>query len=141
MTGVQTCALPICIRDQGVRQVTSQLEAYRLSVTQETYKAMGDQLRSAIEGTIKQRELSSILDDQATKQAEFNRLTITDLDTRDATAQVDAKRLQLGTLFTAEMEKQMRASVAIEQATRQRIAEQAQLNLLVGGAKIGRAHV
>lgn len=122
------------IRDQGVRQVTSQLEAYRLSVTQETYKAMGDQLRSAIEGTIKQRELSSILDDQATKQAEFNRLTITDLDTRDATAQVDAKRLQLGTLFTAEMEKQMRASVAIEQATRQRIAEQAQLNLLVGGA-------
>ena len=88
------------IRDQGVRQVTSQLEAYRLSVTQETYKAMGDQLRSAIEGTIKQRELSSILDDQATKQAEFNRLTITDLDTRDATAQVDAKRLQLGTLFT-----------------------------------------
>jgi tape measure domain-containing protein len=122
------------IRDQGVRQVTNQLEAYRLSVTQETYKAMGDQLRSAIEGTIKQRELATILDDQATKQAEFNRLTILDLDTRDATAQVDAKRLQLGTLFTGEMEKQMRASVAIEQATRQRIAEQAQLNLLVGGA-------
>ena len=101
------------IRDQGVRQVTSQLEAYRLSVTQETYKAMGDQLRSAIEGTIKQRELSSILDDQATKQAEFNRLTITDLDTRDATAQVDAKRLQLGTLFTAEMEKQDRKSTRL----------------------------
>jgi hypothetical protein len=95
---------------------------------------MGDQVRSAIEGTIKQRELATILDDQATKQAEFNRLTILDLDTRDATAQVDAKRLQLGTLFTGEMEKQMRASVAIEQATRQRIAEQAQLNLLVGGA-------
>lgn len=122
------------VRDQGVRQVTNQLEAYRLSVTQETYKAMGDQLRSAIEGTIKQRELASILDDQAVKQAEFNRLSIADLDTRDATSQVDARRLQLGTLFTSEMERQVRASAAIEQSTRQRIAEQAQLNLLVGGA-------
>jgi tape measure domain-containing protein len=124
----------LSVADLGVRQVTSALESFRLGVTKETYNAMGKQLRTAVESNIKQRELASILDDQAIKQGEFNRLSIVDLDTRDATSQVDARRLQLGTLFTSEMERQVRASAAIEQSTRQRIAEQAQLNLLVGGA-------
>lgn len=122
------------IADQGVRQVTSQLEAYRLSVTKETYAANKGILQIAFEQSIQSKALADYTQAAKSSQIEVNALSIRDLDTRELTTAVERERLKYGYLFTAEMQRQVEANVKNKQLIEQQLASEQQRNLLRGAA-------
>jgi len=122
------------IADQGVRQVTSQLEAYRLSYTKETYEANKGILQTAIEQNIQSKALADYIQATKSSQIELNALTIENLDAREIEVTIERERLRLGTLFTKEMEAQVRANVQNKQILDAILATEQQRNLLTGTA-------
>ena len=122
------------IADQGVRQVTSQLEAYRLSVTKETYTANKGMLQTAIEQNIQSKALADFTSTAKQSQIELNATSIKDLDTRELTVAVERERLRLGSLFTKEMQAQVEANVKSKQLIEQQLASEQQRSLLRGTA-------
>jgi tape measure domain-containing protein len=121
--------------DAGQRQVAQQLESYRLSVTKETYEIYKDQLRVKIQENIQQRALSEYSDRLKESQIEITNLNIRDLNVREQQTAVDRERLRLGSLFTAEMEAQVRANVRNAQLAREMAASEAQRSLVAGTAR------
>lgn len=79
-------------------------------------------LRLRIEQTLQSTAQRDLNQQTNALKAETNRLNITDLNLREEQAAVDAKRLELGRLFTAEMEAQVRAGVKQQQANRDLLA-------------------
>jgi tape measure domain-containing protein len=106
------------IQDQGVRQITSQLEAYRLGVTKETYEANQGILAAKIKENIQAEALTGYLDSQRQSQIEINSLAIADVALREQQLRIETERLRLGSLFTSEMEAALKATVQAEQAAR-----------------------
>jgi len=122
------------IQDAGQRQVATQLENYRLSVSKEVYNQKRAEVQLAIEQNIQTKALTEYQDNIRKAQGEITRLGIKDLDLREQQAAVDAERLKLGSLFTKEMEDQVRAVTQMTQRTRELAAEEKLRNLLVGQA-------
>ena len=106
------------IQDQGVQQVTAQLESYRLSVGKETYEINKNKVQAAIQENIQQQALTGYLNGQRQAQIEINSLTITDVALREQQLRIETERLRLGSLFTAEMEATLKATVKAEQAAK-----------------------
>jgi tape measure domain-containing protein len=79
-------------------------------------------LRLRIEQTLQNQAQRDLTQQANALKAETNRLNITDLSLREEQAAVDAKRLELGRLFTAEMEAQVRAGVKQQQANKDLLA-------------------
>jgi len=79
-------------------------------------------LRLRIEQTMQSTAQRDLNQQANVLKAETNRLNITDLNLREEQASVDAKRLELGKLFTAEMEAQVRAGVRQQQANKDLLA-------------------
>ena len=121
-------------KDAGQRQVLNQLEQYRLSVSKETYNTNKDQVKSLIEQGIKTKELQTYIDAVLSSQIDITNLSIKDLDTREQQSAVDRERLRLGSLFTAEMEAQVKANIQNSQILQQMLATEEQRNLLAGAA-------
>jgi tape measure domain-containing protein len=123
------------IKDAGQRQVASQLESYRLSMTKETYEIYKNQMQAKIQEVIQQRALTEYMNQARQSQIELTNLNIRDLDLREQQVAVDKERLRLGTLFTAEMEAQVRANVKNQQAVKELMATEQQRLLLAGQAQ------
>ena len=79
-------------------------------------------LRLRIEQTMQSTAQRDLTQQANVLKAETNRLNITDLNLREEQASVDAKRLELGKLFTSEMEAQVRAGVKQQQANKDLLA-------------------
>ena len=122
------------IQDAGQRQVTNRLEQFRLSVTKETYAAYKDQYQALIQQSIQAQALLDFSNKLKESQIEITNLNIRDLDLRQQQTAVDRERLRLGSLFTSEMEAQVRANVQNNQLLRESAALEAQKNLLSGAA-------
>ena len=122
------------IADQGARQVTSQLEAYRLSVTKETYAVNKDKLKLDIEQAIQSKALAGFTDAAKSSQIEYNSLSIKNLDNREEEFAVAKARQSLGYLFTKDMEAQVRLGIQFNQNTQQALALETQRDLLRGRA-------
>jgi tape measure domain-containing protein len=122
------------IQDQGVRQVTNQLEQYRLSVTKETYDANKDSLEAKITENIQSQALIGYIDQANAAQAELTTLSIKDKDQREIALAVERERLKYGSLFTSEMQKQIEAGVRSNQQAREAVALEQQKALLAGRA-------
>ena len=122
------------IQDAGQRQVAVQLENYRLSVSKEVYNQKRAEVQAAIQQNIQAKALTEYQDNFRKAQGEITRLGIKDLDVREQQAAVDAERLKLGSLFTREMEDQVRAVTQMAQKTRELAAEEKLRNLLSGQA-------
>jgi tape measure domain-containing protein len=115
---LESATATVSIQDQGVRQVTQQLESYRLGVTKETYDANKGILEAKIKENIQAQALSGYLDSQRQSQIEINSLAITDVALREQQLKIETERLRLGRLFTAEMEAALKATVQSEQAAK-----------------------
>lgn len=122
------------IQDAGQRQVATEMEKYRLSVTKETYAAYKDQYQTLVQQNIQKRALQEYTDRLKESQIEITNLNIRDLDLREQQSAVDRERLRLGSLFTAEMEAQVRANVKNAQLVKEIAASEAQRNLMSGAA-------
>lgn len=122
------------IQDLGVQQVTAQLESYRLSVGKETYEANKGRVQQAIQENIQVKALNDYTQQLKNSQADLNGLTIKDLDLREQSVAVEKERLKYGSLFTAEMEKAVRANVANNQALKEAVALEQQRALAAGEA-------
>ena len=79
-------------------------------------------LRYRVEQTIQSQAQRDLNTQANVLKAESNRLNITDLNLREEQAAVDAERLKLGHLFTAEMEAQVRAGVKQQQLNKDILA-------------------
>lgn len=123
------------IQDAGQRQVAAQMEQYRLSVTKETYDAYKNQVQALIEQNIQAKALEELSTRLKESQIEITNLNIKDLNLREQQTAIDKERLRLGSLFTAEMEAQVRATVKNQQALRELMATEEQRALLAGQAK------
>jgi len=122
------------IQDLGVQQVTSQLENYRLSVGKQTYEANKGRVALAIQESIQVKALNDYSQQLKSSQLEINTLDIKDLDVREQTLAVEKERLKFGSLFTAEMEKAVRANVQNNQALKEAVALEKQRALAAGEA-------
>jgi hypothetical protein len=122
------------IQDVGQRQVSSQLEAYRLSVTKETYEANKNSLSTLIQQNIQTNALNNYTNELKSSQIEITALGIKDLDLREQSLAVEKERLKFGSLFTAEMEAAVRANVKNNQAVREAVALEQQRALMAGSA-------
>jgi len=121
-------------QDAGQRQILNQLEQFRLSVTAETYNQYRAQYQTLIQTNLQAQALVEFSNRLKQSQIEVNSLNIKDLDLREQQSAVDRERLRLGTLFTSEMEAQVRATVRNTQATRELLATEQQRALLQGSA-------
>lgn len=115
---LESATATVAIQDQGVRQVTQQLESFRLGVTKETYDANKGILEAKIRENIQAQALSGYIDSQRQSQVEINALAIADVALREQQLRIETERLRLGSLFTAEMEAALKATVQAEQAAR-----------------------
>lgn len=123
------------IQDAGQRQIAGEMEKYRLSVTKETYDAYKNQYQALVQQQIQVKALQEYSDRLKESQIEITNLNIKDLDLREQQVAVDKERLRLGSLFTAEMEAQVRATVKNAQAVKELMATEEQRALLAGQAK------
>jgi tape measure domain-containing protein len=94
-------------------------------------------VRSLIQQNIQNGILRELKTEANRISQEANRLDILNLDLREQQAAVDAKRLQFGQLFTAEMEAQTRAMVEQQQATRNMLAVEQARRALSGTQTFG----
>jgi tape measure domain-containing protein len=122
------------IQDVGQRQISSQLEAYRLSVTKETYEANKNNLSTLIQQNIQTQALNNYSNELKSSQIEITALSIKDLDLREQSLAVEKERLKFGSLFTAEMEAAVRANVKNNQAVKEAVALEQQRALAAGQA-------
>jgi tape measure domain-containing protein len=122
------------IADQGVRQVTAQLETYRLSVHEKTYALEKDSMKASIEKTIQTRMQAGLQDNLVTSQIELTSLATKDLDVRQIELAVAKERQKYGVLFTAEAEATLRATLANNQALQVGLALEKQRALSAGQA-------
>ena len=106
------------IKDQGQRQVTAQLESYRLGLTKEVYEANKANLAVKIRENLQAEELNSYTQDLALAQLEINGLTIHDVALREEHLRIEKERLKLGNLFTEQMAQTISVTVQAEQAAR-----------------------
>jgi tape measure domain-containing protein len=106
------------IKDQGQRQVTAQLESYRLGLTKQVYEANKANLAVKITENIQAEELNSYTQDLALAQLEINGLTIHDVALREEHLRIEKERLRLGSLFTEQMAETISKTVQAEQAAR-----------------------
>jgi hypothetical protein len=122
------------IQDAGQRQVSAQLEAYRLSVTKETYEINKNSLAAKIKENIQTQALTNYSNELKSSQIEINALSTKDLDLREQNLAVEKERLKFGSLFTAEMEAAVRANLKNNQAVREAVALEQQRALAAGQA-------
>ena len=122
------------IQDAGQRQVSAQLEAYRLSVTKETYEINKNSLAAKIKENIQTQALTNYSNELKSSQIEINALSTKDLDLREQNLAVEKERLKFGSLFTAEMEAAVRANVKNNQAVKEAVALEQQRALAAGQA-------
>ena len=122
------------IKDVGQRQIAGQLESYRLSVSKETYDANKNTLSTLIQENIQTKAMNDYTNELKSSQIEITALGIKDLDLREQTIAVEKERLKYGSLFTAEMEKAVRANVANNQALKEAVALEQQRALATGSA-------
>jgi tape measure domain-containing protein len=130
--GLESDIYVASIKDAGQRQVTQQLEQYRLSVSEETYKATESTLKLLIEQNIQAGALLDYSRELQSSQIDLNSLGVRDLDLREQTVAIEKERLRLGSLFTSEMEAQVRANIKNAQLLQQQLATEEQRNLLGG---------
>ena len=122
------------IADQGVRQVTSQLETYRLSVHKDTYALEKDGMKISIEKNLQTKMMMTLQDNLVASQTELNSLTVKDLDQRQIELAVAKERQKYGVLFTAEAEDTLRANLANNQALQIILALEKQRAMSAGEA-------
>ena len=155
-------ALKNILRDQNASLALGKLESTELQIQQSlndinkqlikeikndkgeviaTTKGLNAEEEKMVRSLIQQNIQNGILRDLKTEanriSQEANRLDILNLDLREQQAAVDAKRLQFGQLFTAEMEAQTRAMVEQQQATRNMLAVEQARRALSGTQTFG----
>jgi tape measure domain-containing protein len=121
-------------QDAGQRQILNGLEQFRLSVTAETYNKYKQQYQTLLQTNLQAQALVDINGRLRESQIQVNSLGIRDLDVREQQQAVDGERLRLGSLFTTEMESQVRATVKNNQAVKELLATEQQRALLQGAA-------
>jgi len=122
------------IADQGVRQVTAQLETYRLSVHAKTYALEKDGMKISIEKNIQSKMMVGLQDALVSSQIELTSLATKDLDQRQIELAVAKERQKYGVLFTAEAEATLRATLANNQALQVSLALEKQRAMSAGQA-------
>jgi tape measure domain-containing protein len=106
--------LTTSIADAGQRAIAVELERYRLSLTRESYDLKKSELEQAIQSNLQAQALRTVSDDTLRTQAEFNSILIVDKKLREETLAVELARLQYGKNFTAEIERQVRATANLK---------------------------
>jgi tape measure domain-containing protein len=119
---LESATATAAIRDQGVRQVTQQLESYRLGVTKETYDANKGILATRIKENIQAESLAGYTQDLASAQLEIYGATIQDVALREEHLRIEQERLKLGSLFTEQMAQTISKTVQAEQAAKAQLS-------------------
>lgn len=118
------------IQDLSVREQTAAVDAARVKFGGQLTAEMEAQVRAGVADLQTAKLKNELTADQLTVQTATVRLSIQDLDLREQQVAVDQARVKFGEMLTAEMEKQIRATVAQTQANRDALAiDQARRNL------------
>ena len=122
------------IMDNTTRYVGNKLADYRKSVTEDIYNREKDTVEALILQEYRAIKLRELKVAQETAQINLNALSVKDLDLRQEELAVALKRQEVGSAFNDEMEKTVRASVKLNQATAEGLALEKARALAAGEA-------
>jgi len=107
------------IEDVAQRKIATELESARKQYGEAAFAARKGELEAAIKQNVADEASRNIRDAVKNLEQEINLLTIADVKQREIEASVLAKRNELGSAFTGELEKQYRATLQIAQANKE----------------------